>query len=386
MKETSSIKEILANSQLFQGIAEEGLDTLVAVSRRETYEAGDIILVEGSPAEYLYVLEKGKVALEMKISIGSSVSRRSTIGVLTTGAACGWSAAFGVHPLTMSVRCLEPTKVVAVEGVPLRRLLIQNPPIGALVVGRCVNIAFSRLQHTRQTLANILSIVSHDLKAPLAAVQSYNQVMLAGIAGETTEKQKFMLQRNSERIKGFLNLIDNLLDVSSVETSVMDMEPLSLPDVLRESVDNLRPLIEEKEIQLTIECPEHLPLTQGSKMRLQQVTNNLLDNAVKYTPAKGSISIRLLEDNSDIKMEISDTGTGIPAEELPRIFDDFYRSSTADGKGAGLGLAIARKIATSHKGRLWAESPCPETGRGSKFTLALPKNLPERTKRHESRD
>lgn len=373
MGEASYIKEILAKSHLFHGLPDRDLEKLAAISRREVHETGDIILVEGAPAAYLYVIEEGRVSLEMKISIGSKVSRQSTIDVIGAGAACGWSAAFGMHPLTMTVRCLEPTRVVAVEGAPLRRLLVEDPPVGALVVGRLVNIVFSRLQNTRKTLANTLSVVAHDLKSPLAAVQSYNQVMLAGMAGDLTEKQRFMLQRNSERIKGFLNLIDDLLDISSVEAALLDMKSVSLPDVVCDAVENMHPLAEEKGIRLTVESPPALSQVQGSVPRLQQVVNNLVENAIKYTPAGGFILVRLSEDNGNVKLEVCDTGIGILAEDLPHIFDDFYRSAASGSKGAGLGLSIARKVVVAHKGRIWAESPCPETGKGSKFIVVLPK-------------
>ncbi len=373
MVEASSIKEVLAKSQLFHGLPDRDLEKLIAISRPEAYEAGDVILVEGAPAAHLYVIEEGRISVEMRISIGSKVSRQSTIDVIGAGAACGWSAAFGLHPLTMSTRCLEPTKVIVVEGAPLRRLLVENPPMGTLVVGRLVNIVFSRLQHTRQTLAKVLSVVSHDLKSPLAAVQSYNQVMLAGMAGELTEKQRFMLQRNSERLKGFLKLIDDLLDISSVETAVVDMKLVSMPDLLRDAVENMHPLAEEKGLQLTVESPAGLSLILGSAPRLQQVVNNLLDNAIKYTPAGGSVLVRLSEDNGNVKLEVCDTGIGISAEDLPHIFDDFYRSAASGSKGAGLGLSIARRVVAAHKGRIWAESPCPETGKGSKFIVVLPK-------------
>ena len=214
------------------------------------------------------------------------------------------------------------------------------------------------------------------MKAPLAAVQSYLQVILGGFVGELNEKQKEMLSRSCIRIAEFIEMIDNILDVSRFDAGTLEKKELSLPEVVRDSVDILHPLIEEKKLNLTLDLPQDVPKIKGSATRLKQVITNLVGNAVKFTPSPGEISVKLREDDGYLSVEVADTGVGISAEDLPKIFDEFYRGVAGDSeaKGTGLGLSISKKIVEAHGGRIWAESPCPETGRGSKLIFTLPKD------------
>ncbi len=370
----NSLKEILARSELFEGFGEDKLSQIARISREESYEAGEVIFKEGDPAEKLCVVVEGKVALEMKVQLGATPRRQATIEVVEPGQPCGWSAVIGSHPFTMSGRCIEPSKVISIDGASLRRLLEDDPRLGFELLKRVIEVVSSRLGHTRKTLANILSITSHDLKSPLAAVESYNQVLLSGFAGEISEKQKQILERNSQRIKELLNLIDNILDISRIEAAQLEKEPTSLQEIALDVAETIRPLAEEKGIELKLKIPSTLPQIKGSKVRLQQVFTNLLGNAVKFTPNQGVISLKLEDEDGFIKAEVADTGVGISEKDLPRIFDDFYRGMDTEFKGAGLGLSICKKIIEAHGGRIWAESPCPETGKGSKFTFILPKS------------
>ncbi len=367
--------DILTRFQLFQGLADELLDKIASFSQEEAYQPGDLIFREGDPAEKIYMVVEGKVAVEMKIRLGSTPRKQGTAYVIGDGEILGWSAALWRYPFAVSARCVTNTRVIGIDGASFRHLLEQNPKAGFDLLRKLIRVVWSRYDRTMKTLANILSIASHDLKAPLAAVESYNQVMLSGFVGDITPKQKEVLERNSQRIKELLNLIDNILDISRIDISELDMKPLSLLEVAREAVGTAEALAREKGLELKVSLPESLPPIRGSAVRLQQVLQNLLGNAVKFTPAPGTVALKLEEEDDLIRIEVSDTGVGIPPEELPRIFDDFYRGRQTNTKGAGLGLAICKKIIEAHKGRIWAESPCPETGKGSKFTLTLPKRM-----------
>jgi len=369
------IKEFLGSCQLFEGLTEDELEKITRLSREEVYEPGTTIFVEGAAATDLYCVEEGKVVLEMTIRLGPGSGRKGAIDVITKGQAFGWSAIAESLTLTMSARCLEKTKVIALDAKGLWQLFDEDSRIGHKVMQRLVGVASSRLRHSRDMLAHILSVASHDLKAPLAAVESYHRVMLDGYAGEITEKQKNMLLRSSERITGLLNLIDNILDISRIDARELKMEPTSLLKVVESTKGVIQPLAEDKGVQLKVEVPKELPLITGASNRLQQVFANLLGNAVKFTPKGGAVTLKVAEADDHIMVEIIDTGIGISPEELHKIFDDFYRGVRVDSTGAGLGLSISRKIVEAHSGRIWAESPCPETGIGSKFTFILPKTL-----------
>ena len=371
-----SIKEMLARSELFSGLSDAEVEKVAELGRDEVYEAGEILFSEGSPAKNLYVVEEGRVALDMSLSVYSGSGRYGTVDIMTKGDAFGWSALGGSHILTMTARCLERVEVIAIDGDSLYSLFDQDHSLGFKMMGGLIAIVDSRLRNMRITLANVLSIASHDLKAPLAAVQSYLQVILGGFAGEVADQQREMLQRSSIRISGFIDLIDNILDMSRFEATRMDIEAVLLSKLIQDSVEGIRPLAQEKGVELEMELPDGLPQLRGSSKRLQQVVSNLVVNAIKFTPSGGTVSVKLRDANEHIEVEVCDTGIGIPTDDLPHIFDDFYRGSHGEGKGAGLGLSIAKKIVEAHGGKIWAQSPCSETGAGSTFTFTLPKNLP----------
>jgi signal transduction histidine kinase len=232
----------------------------------------------------------------------------------------------------------------------------------------------AKLEEEKSRFLRFLGIAAHDLKAPLTAIQGFLWVMLGGYSGELTEKQKNMLERSTYRIKELLSLISDLLDIPRIETGqiVEEMKQVSLNRVIRASIGDLRDLAKQKKLKLKTELPPGLPKIYGSAPRLQQVITNLVSNAINYTP-KGSVIIRVNEKDSLIQVEVLDTGIGIPLEDLPRMFEDFFRASNVETKGTGLGLSITKRIVEAHGGRIWVESPCAETGKGSKFTFTLPK-------------
>ncbi|MFC2065873.1 sensor histidine kinase [Chloroflexota bacterium] len=247
-----------------------------------------------------------------------------------------------------------------------------------------------KLEKGRKQLLSFLGIVAHDLKAPLSAVQSYLQLMVGGFAGEMADKHKHMLSRSSQRITELLNLISDLLDISRIESGqiVNEMDEGSLSRAAKDSAENVRSLAKERQIELKIEIPKSLPKIKASETRLKQVMTNLLANAIKFTPNGGVIKLRITDMESDTQVEVTDTGDGISADALPKIFNDFYRSDDIKKAGTGLGLSIAKRIVEAHGGKIWAESPNPEDklARGSKFTFTLPKNLVLTTKKEGEKE
>lgn len=237
----------------------------------------------------------------------------------------------------------------------------------------------AKLEEEKDRFLRFLGIAAHDLKAPLAAIQSYIGVMLGGYSGELNEKQKHMLERSGYRITELLNLIGDLLDIPRIETGqlVQEMKEISLRQVFKNCLVDQRQLAKEKGVKLKVELPETLPKIRGSSPRLQQVITNLVNNAVNYTP-EGTITVRVREMDNEVCVEVVDTGIGIPPDDLPRVFEDFFRASNVEAKGTGLGLSIAKRIVEVHGGKIWVESPCPESSIGSKFTFTLPKKIERR--------
>jgi signal transduction histidine kinase len=371
--ETQHIRTVLKNAPLFSELTDAELDGIVKLSRPETFEAGQTVFTEGDLAKDLYTIEEGGVVLEMSIRLGMGTSRQGSIDVLTDGQVFGWSAVAESNTFTMTARCIEKSRVIAIDRAGIWGMFEENSDLGFKVMKKIVGVVSFRLQRSRDTLAHILSIASHDLKSPLAAVQSYLWILVEGYTGELSEKQRTMLQRSIDRIDELLRMIDDILDISRIGTKQLVIKELSLSEVIEGPVGIARRLAAEKGIDFYTEIGPDLPAIQGDSDRLKQVFNNLLGNAVKFTPEKGKVTLRLTEKEDHILVEVIDTGIGISERDLPRIFDDFYRGMITESAGTGLGLSIAKKIVEGHSGRIWVESPCQETGLGSKFSFILPK-------------
>jgi signal transduction histidine kinase len=130
-------------------------------------------------------------------------------------------------------------------------------------------------------------------------------------------------------------------------------------------------LAKQKGLRFSVDIAPDMPSINGSPSRLQQVIVNLVTNAINYTP-EGEVAIRARQKDSEVLVEVTDTGCGVPQEELPKVFEDFFRGSNTEARGTGLGLSISKRIIEAHGGRIWALSPCPETGKGCKFSFTLP--------------
>ena len=230
-----------------------------------------------------------------------------------------------------------------------------------------------KLEEERREFVRFLSVVAHDLQSPLVATQSLLSYIVDGYTGEITEGQKDLMQRGIRRIDELLTLITDLLDIPRIAAGQLEREKvkLSLNEVVKQAVESLDSVARKKGIGLEVELPESSPKVYASKRRLQQVLNNLISNAINYT-REGMVRVRVKEYDNDIAIETMDTGIGIPPGELPRVFDEFFRGSNVGKKGTGLGLSISKRIIEAHGGKIWAESPCPETGKGSRFTFTLP--------------
>lgn len=231
-----------------------------------------------------------------------------------------------------------------------------------------------KLEDERHHFVRFLGVVAHDLQSPLVATQSLLSYILDGYTGEITDGQRDLMQRGVRRIDGLLTLITDLLDIPRIETGEIarEMRDIPLNEVVKRSVEGLDNLARQKGITLKVELPQTSPEVHGSSRRLQQVVTNLASNAINYTH-EGAVLVRVTDTDSGTLVEVIDTGIGILPEDLPRLFTDFFRGSNVPTKGTGLGLSISKRIIEAHGGKIWAESPCRETNKGSRFAFILPK-------------
>ncbi len=232
-----------------------------------------------------------------------------------------------------------------------------------------------KLVEERRRFTRFLSVVAHDLQSPLVATQSLLSYIVDGYTGQITDGQQDLMQRGIRRIDALLTLITDLLDIPRIEAGQLsrEMREISLNDAVKQATEGLDNVARQKGLTLQVELPERSPTVYASNRRLVQVVTNLTSNAINYT-REGTVMVKAIDDKDVVRVEVIDTGIGIPPEELPRLFDDFFRGSNVSAKGTGLGLSISKRIIEAHGGKIWAESPAAETGHGSKFTFTLPKN------------
>jgi len=228
----------------------------------------------------------------------------------------------------------------------------------------------THLKELDRIKSEFVSVVSHDLRSPLTAILGY--VELLSRAGPINEMQAEFIGRVQRSVHHITALISDLLDLGRIEAGFdQDMESYHLTTVIRDVVEGVRPTVDAKKQTLKLQLSPHLPPNWGSPLRLRQAINNLLGNAIKYTPEEGQVLIEAHQEEDQIVMRIHDTGIGVPPGDQPYIFDKFYRSeSVAEShEGTGLGLSIVKSVIERHQGRIWVES---EVGEGSIFTVVLP--------------
>jgi NtrC-family two-component system sensor histidine kinase KinB len=229
----------------------------------------------------------------------------------------------------------------------------------------------TQLRQQDEIKRGVISTVSHQLKTPLTSVRMAIHLLLEEKVGPLNEKQAELLvaaREDSDRLHGIL---DNLLDLSRIESgrAHLAFEAVAVPTLVWEALEPFRRSAQDQGVGLTAEIPDDLPDVWADKPRIQHVFANLLANALRFTPPGGRIALSAASEKGWVRFSISDTGRGIPASFLPKIFEPFFRVPNQDAEtGAGLGLAIVKEIVEAHGGRVGVEST---EGRGSAFTFTL---------------
>ncbi len=256
----------------------------------------------------------------------------------------------------------EP-RTLALRAFPLA----DRGPTGRIVVTMTDITQRRRLEVLRR---DFVANASHELKTPVAAVRALAETLLTALPDDPEAGRRFAerIGREAERLD---LLTRDLLDLSRVERGALDVEPVDLVGLVKEVVGGYADRAEERRIKLSTEVEPGVAL-RGDRAQLGLLLSNLIDNALRYTPAKGAVCVRLNAAESRAVLQVHDTGQGIPAGELSRVFERFYRvdkARTRQTGGTGLGLAIVRHVAEAHGGTVRVDS---ELGRGSTFTVALP--------------
>jgi signal transduction histidine kinase len=251
--------------------------------------------------------------------------------------------------------------------------LAEQGPQETRLLARSFNTLIERLRDLEETRRRLLANIVHEVGRPLGALQSATQALING-ADEEVDLRRELLNGMEAEINRMHPLLDNLTDLHGqiLGTLEFNFQPTPLTDWLNHLLGPWREAAQAKEVQWQADIPPGLPTVELDPDRMAQVVGNLISNAIKFTPAGGSVSVRAGIDESSVWVQVGDTGPGIPEDEQLRIYEPFYRSQSNQQfpKGMGLGLTIAQDLIKAHDGRLELDS---QPGHGSRFTVYLPR-------------
>ena len=236
-----------------------------------------------------------------------------------------------------------------------------------------------RLKELDKMKSAFVSNVSHELRTPLTAIKASADNMLDRLIGDLNGKQVGYLTRIKSNSDRLARLINDLLDLSTIEAGKIDLRPTNLPLVtlVKEAAESLKPVAAEKLINLTVMSADPGVIAWADRDKVIQVLMNLIGNALKFTPTRGKVTIAVAKNSAGwMQISVTDTGPGIPAEEVNKVFGRFYQigqAGTPKTQGTGLGLAISKALVEMHGGKIWVES---EAGKGSTFSFTLPAEQP----------
>ncbi len=272
--------------------------------------------------------------------------------------------------ISKEITIAEPTKKTF--SVHATAVLKEGQSDGAVLIFHDIT-ELRRLENVRK---DFIANVSHELRTPVTNIQGYTETLLAGAWQDQKNLKDFLSIIYSDTEK-LANLINDILDLSKIESTdkPLQLELVNLNSLIIETIKNIKQKVDKKEIKLELNLDKNISKIKVDKIQIQQAISNIIDNAIKYTPKQGEIKVSVRQLQNQARIDISDTGIGIPERDLERIFERFYRVDKARSRklgGTGLGLSIAKNIILNHKGKIWCKST---EGQGATFTITLPISL-----------
>lgn len=267
-------------------------------------------------------------------------------------------------------RVAEPVGdiVAAADQISSRNFAVRVPehgPESVRTVARAFNTMAARLETQDQKRRDLMADIAHELRTPLAVLQGRIEGLIDGVYPRDEARLGELL----EETRVLARLVDDLQTLSHSEsgTLVLQKESTDLAAVAREAAAALSARADAKGVRVEVTSPPDLPMANADPVRVREVLTNLLTNALRHTPAGGAVDVRLESVGAGLSIRVADTGTGIPPEDLPKIFDRFYKGR--ESSGSGLGLTIARDLVVAHGGQIHADS---RVGQGTTISVTLP--------------
>jgi len=302
----------------------------------------------------------------------SGITRAVLVAGLIAGLVALLMAGLLVRQITRPLTSLsQASSRIAAGDLAARVSVKSQDEFGALAAH--FNQMADSLQTQESVRRNLMADIAHELRTPLAGIQGTVEALQDGIFLPTAENLEII----HEEIMLINRLVEDLRTLANAEAGnlFLDCTDLDLRELTQRQVATFQYRALTQDTDLTLVAGEALPLVQGDEQRLGQVLANLLDNALRHTPAGGSVRVHISKVNAGVQLAVTDNGEGIAAADLPYVFERFYRADRSRSRetgGSGLGLAIARQLVEAHGGRIWANSPSTDQTHGTAFHLFLP--------------
>ena len=357
----------------------------VAGQTREQLEASPVRShVPGPPVPYVIEVRLSNPYTFRQSTVANVASLLAAVAIVALGVAMVVAAATALRFTTPLRRLTEAARSLA-EGDLAMRIKRADVRAGSSELSELavqfnamadqVEESVEMIRRDRDRSRDFLADVSHELRTPIAALLTFNE-LLTERAGDDPAARAEFLESSRVQLERLDWLAQNLLELSKLESGLvlLDLRPEDLRTAVESAVEQATPAARRRRLELTVSLPEGPLRIRHDPPRIGQVLTNLIGNAIKFTPPGGKVSIALSPSRDGARIDVTDTGVGIDASELPRIFERFYRGSRANearGSGSGLGLAIVRSIVDMHHGSIAVDS---RLGTGSRFTVILPRD------------
>jgi signal transduction histidine kinase len=388
--ERARLREATQSFSAFREVAAKGRQLR---SRGDVKRAGEVIDAEALPAAERAIGELGRLIDLTQANLDFAATKAQTalteaqeaaqrlqtrtwnavvIALLVAVSAALTGSAAIAYRMTQSLRRLSAGTTSLAEGAFHEIPVTSSDEIGQLA--RSFNAMAARLRELDQMKEQFYATVSHELRSPLSSAREAAQLLREGAHGPLTAKQERLVRIIHGSTDRLLHLVNDILDLSRVGAGLLplDLKPLELDQAAGRAIDELRIQAEERKVALARQRGPGDFSMVGDENRLVQVLVNLIANAIRFTPEGGQVIVRLVDAGAELEAHVEDTGAGIPADQLPVIFERYRQAHTGRG-GTGLGLSIVQAMVAAHGGRVTVES---QEGKGSRFSIILPRKPP----------
>lgn len=387
---------------VYQGLGEESLAEIAALSRVCSYPADHLLCREGAYEDVLYIIADGRVSISQKMV---DEAEERTLRVSGIGTVIGEMALFQNAPRSASVRTVTPCTTLEMDKKDFETILKKNPSIAIDLIRITLDRlrendqrAIANLQKTNKVLRQMdrnktefIQVTAHELRTPLTVLKGYVNLLQAALKGETKSNLRDVLEginKGAERMHTIVNMMLDLTRIDAEDLKVA-LVPVPVKQILEKVAYRLSAAAAERKIKIVIKHDPKTPNINADPALIEKALYHLLLNAIKYTPDGGQITMQarpslLEEEVKSAEISVRDTGIGLDAEHHDLVFEKFYQVSDVAhhssgktafrGGGSGLGLAVVRGIAEAHGGKTWVESKGydEETCPGSTFYLEIP--------------